>query len=72
MGLKAFPAAVLGGFGSIPGAIAGGLVLGVAEVLAGGYMPEGIKDVFAWIIMLVILLLRPEGIFGSYEKQKKV
>jgi branched-chain amino acid transport system permease protein len=72
VGLKAFPAAVLGGFGSIPGAIVGGLVLGVSEVLASGYLPEGLKDVFAWILMLVILIIRPEGIFGTYEKQKKV
>lgn len=72
IGLKAFPAAVLGGFGSIPGAIVGGLILGISEVLAGGYLPEGIKDVFAWILMLFILILRPEGIFGTYEKQRKV
>jgi branched-chain amino acid transport system permease protein len=50
----------------------GGLVLGVSEVLASGYLPEGIKDVFAWILMLIILILRPEGIFGSYERQRKV
>lgn len=70
LGLKAFPAAILGGFGSIPGAIVGGLVIGVSENLAGGYLPPGIKDVFAYIILLAVLMIRPEGIFGIYEKKK--
>ncbi|MFH1350572.1 MAG: branched-chain amino acid ABC transporter permease [Pseudomonadota bacterium] len=70
IGLKAFPAAVLGGFGSIPGAILGGLVMGVSENIAGGYMPEGIKNVFPWIVLILVLMIRPEGFFGSYEEKK--
>ena len=52
IGLKAFPAAVIGGFGSVPGAIAGGLIIGVVESLAGFYLPEGFKDVAAYIVVL--------------------
>ncbi|TMJ47978.1 MAG: branched-chain amino acid ABC transporter permease [Alphaproteobacteria bacterium] len=64
LGLKAFPAAVLGGFGSIPGALAGGIVIGVVETLSGFYLPEGFKDVAAYILLLVVLMVRPEGLFG--------
>ncbi|MFC1821918.1 branched-chain amino acid ABC transporter permease [Thermodesulfobacteriota bacterium] len=70
IGLKAFPAAFLGGFGSFPGAVVGGLLLGVLESIATFYLPEGIKDVFAWLILIAILMIRPEGIFGIYEKKK--
>jgi branched-chain amino acid transport system permease protein len=64
VGLKAFPAAVIGGFGSIPGAILGGLIIGVAEELAGLYLPEGFKNVAAYIVMLALLMVRPQGLFG--------
>ncbi len=70
IGLKAFPAAVLGGFGSIPGAIVGGLIIGVTESLAGVYLPIGWKDVAAFIILILVLMIRPEGIFGIQEKKK--
>jgi branched-chain amino acid transport system permease protein len=70
LGLKAFPAAVLGGFGSIPGALAGGIMIGVAETLAGFYLPEGFKDVAAYILLLAVLLLRPEGLFGLNLRKK--
>lgn len=70
IGLRAFPAAVLGGFGSIPGAIVGGIIIGVSENLAGVYLPEGFKDIFAWIILIVVLLIRPEGIFGIQERKR--
>ncbi len=69
IGLKAFPAAVIGGFGSIPGAIAGGLILGLVESLAGFYLPEGFKDVAAYIVVLLVLMVRPSGLFG--EKVRK-
>ena len=59
IGLKAFPAAVLGGFGSIPGAIAGGLIIGVVEALAGFYLPEGFKDVAAYVVLLAVLIGNP-------------
>jgi branched-chain amino acid transport system permease protein len=70
MGLKAFPAAVLGGFRSIPGAMVGGIIIGVTESLAGLYLPIGWKDVAAWIILILVLILRPEGLFGIQEKKK--
>lgn len=70
IGLKAFPAAVLGGFGSIPGAIVGGLIIGVTESLAGVYLPMGWKDVAAYIILILVLMLRPQGLFGIQERKK--
>jgi branched-chain amino acid transport system permease protein len=70
IGLKAFPAAVLGGFGSVPGAMVGGVIIGISESLAGLYLPIGWKDVAAWIILVLILILRPEGIFGIQAKKK--
>jgi branched-chain amino acid transport system permease protein len=70
IGLKAFPAAVLGGFGSIPGAIVGGLIIGLSENLAGAYLTTGFKNVFAYIILIIVLMIRPEGIFGIQEKKR--
>ena len=70
IGLKAFPAAVLGGFGSLPGAIVGGLIIGISESLSGYYLPEGWKDVAAWIILIGVLIVRPQGLFGIQEKKK--
>ena len=70
IGLKAFPAAVVGGFGSVPGAIVGGLIIGVVEALAGYYLPEGFKDVAAYVVVLVVLLVWPSGIFGETAKKK--
>jgi branched-chain amino acid transport system permease protein len=70
IGLKAFPAAVLGGFGSIPGAIVGGIIIGVSESLAGIYLPRGFKEVFAWIILILVLMIRPEGLFGMHQKKR--
>ena len=70
VGLRALPAAVLGSFGSIPGAIVGGLVLGLSETIAGLYLPKEIKDVFPWLVLFVVLLIRPEGIFYTYEQKK--
>ncbi len=70
IGLKAFPAAVVGGFGSVPGAIVGGLIIGVVEALAGFYLPEGFKDVAAYVVVLVVLIVRPSGIFGETLRKK--
>ncbi|MDX1376504.1 MAG: branched-chain amino acid ABC transporter permease [Burkholderiales bacterium] len=70
IGLKAFPAAVLGGFGSVPGAIVGGLIIGLVEALAGRYLPEGFKDVAAYVVVLIVLLVRPSGIFGETTMKK--
>lgn len=69
-GLKAFTAAVLGGIGSIPGAVLGGLVLGVAETLGAGYISSAYEDVFAFGLLVLILILRPAGLLGKAVKQK--
>jgi len=70
IGLKAFPAAVVGGFGSVPGAIVGGLIIGVVESISGRYLPEGFKDVAAYVVVLAVLLVRPSGIFGETARKK--
>jgi branched-chain amino acid transport system permease protein len=70
IGLKAFPAAVVGGFGSLPGAIVGGLVIGIVESLSGFYLPEGIKDVAAYVVVLIMLMVKPNGLFGEKTRKK--
>ena len=63
--LKALAALVLGGFGSIPGAIVGGLLIGVVEQLAGVYLPDGFKDVMAYLVLIAVLILYPRGLLGE-------
>ena len=70
IGLKALPAAVVGGFGSLPGAIVGGLVIGLVESLSGFYMPEGFKDIAAYVVVLLMLMVRPNGLFGQQLRKK--
>ncbi len=70
IGLKAFPAAVVGGFGSLPGAIVGGLVIGIVEALSGFYLPEGFKDVAAYVVVLIMLMVKPNGLFGETMRKK--
>ena len=70
IGLKAFPAAVVGGFGSLPGAIVGGLVIGLVEAFAGFYLPEGFKDIAAYVVVLVMLVVKPNGLFGGNLRKK--
>ena len=68
--LKAFPAAVVGGFGSLPGAIVGGLIIGIVEALSGFYLPEGFKDIAPYIVVLLMLVLKPNGLFGEKLRKK--
>ena len=70
IGLKAFPAAVVGGFGSLPGAIVGGLAIGLVEAFAGFYLPEGFKDIAAYVLVLVMLVVKPNGLFGGSARKK--
>jgi branched-chain amino acid transport system permease protein len=70
IGLKAFPAAVVGGMASLPGAIVGGVIIGIVESLAGYTMPEGFKDIAAYVVVLVMLLIRPNGLFGDQIRKK--
>lgn len=70
IGLKAFPAAVVGGFGSMPGAIVGGVVIGLVESFSGFYLPDGFKDTAAYIVVLVMLMVKPNGLFGEKLRKK--
>lgn len=63
--LKALAALVLGGFGSIPGAIVGGLLIGLIEQYAGVYMPDGSKDIVAYLVLIAVLIVRPTGLLGE-------
>jgi branched-chain amino acid transport system permease protein len=65
LAVKGFAVLILGGLGSIPGAIVGGLVLGASESLAAGFISSAYKDVIAFLVMIVVLLFRPEGLLGK-------
>jgi branched-chain amino acid transport system permease protein len=73
IGMKAWTAAVLGGIGSVKGALAGGLMLGILETIGGGYLPlltggrmgSEYQDVFAFVVLILVLLFRPQGLFGE-------
>ena len=69
-GIKAFTAAVLGGIGSLPGAVLGGLILGWTESFATGYISSDYEDVFAFLLLVLILILRPAGLLGRPSVQK--
>lgn len=69
-GLKAFTAAILGGIGSIPGAMLGGFLLGVTEALAAGYIAMAWKDAVAFLVLILILIIRPTGILGERTADK--
>ena len=70
LGIKAFAAAVVGGFGSLIGTVLGGLIVGISETLAGRYLPPGFKEIFAYLIMLAVLLERPQGLFSTMQRKK--
>jgi branched-chain amino acid transport system permease protein len=65
LGLKGFAAAILGGFGSFPGAIIGGLLLGLLETLSAYYLSSAYKDVVAFVVLLLVLFIRPRGLLGN-------
>ncbi len=69
-GLKAFVAAVLGGIGSIPGAVAGAVLLGLCETLVSGYVSSTWRDAVAFLLLIVILLVRPAGLLGKFVPEK--
>ena len=69
-GLKAFTAAILGGIGNIPGAMLGGFLLGVTEALAAGYIAMAWKDAVAFLVLIIILIIRPTGILGERTADK--
>jgi branched-chain amino acid transport system permease protein len=69
-GLKAFVAAVLGGIGSIPGAVVGGLILGVAETLTKGFISSQLADAVSFGILILILVIKPTGILGKNTREK--
>lgn len=70
VGIKAFAAAIVGGFGSMPGAIIGGLLVGIVEQFAGLYLPPGFGDTSAYVLLLIMLLVRPQGLFATMQKKK--
>jgi branched-chain amino acid transport system permease protein len=70
LGLKGFAAAILGGLGSGPGAVAGGLALGLVEALGAGYLSSAYKDVFAFLIILAALVFLPDGLFGRRAAER--
>ncbi len=65
LALKAFAAAIIGGFGSIPGAVIGGVAVGLAEVFGASYISSAYKDALVFVLMIVFLLFRPQGLFGE-------
>jgi branched-chain amino acid transport system permease protein len=69
-GIKAFSAAVLGGIGSIPGAMFGGILLGLVESFGGSYLSSEYKDAYAFIILIAVLLIKPTGLFGRKTEEK--
>jgi len=70
VGLKAFIASVIGGLGSVPGAIVGAIVLGILETLVSGYISSSLRDLFSFTLLIVLLLVKPSGLFGVDVQDK--
>ena len=69
-GLKAFVAAVLGGIGILPGAVAGGIILGIIEALVSGFLSSTFRDAAAFAILILVLMIKPSGLFGKHTNEK--
>jgi branched-chain amino acid transport system permease protein len=69
-GLRSFPAVILGGLDSVLGAALGGLVVGVIENMAQGYMGQGLREIAGFVVIVVILMVRPYGLFGSRDIER--
>lgn len=70
VGMKTFAAAVLGGVGSLPGAMAGGLIVGIVETIGASYVSSGYRDAIAFLILILVLLIKPSGLFGKQKIDK--
>ena len=70
VGIKAFAAAIVGGFGNLPGALLGGLLIGLVEQFAGRYLWPGFSELSAYVLLLVMLMVRPEGLFATMQQKK--
>jgi branched-chain amino acid transport system permease protein len=70
IGIKGFTAAILGGFNSLPGAVLGGITLGVLEAIAGTYISSALKDMISYSILIVAILVRPQGLLGGLTIRK--
>lgn len=70
IGLRVFPVVILGGLDSIPGAIVGGVIIGLLESFAGGYLPSGLGEVAPFIVLVLILMVRPYGLFGEVRIER--
>ncbi len=68
MTIRAFAAMCLGGFGSLPGAIVGGIALGVLENLVGGYVASSLVEITAYLLIVIVLIVRPQGLFGEWRQ----
>jgi len=70
IGLKVFPVVILGGLDSIGGAIIGGIIIGLLETFTGGYLSPSLRDVVPYIVLVLILLVKPYGLFGLKEIER--
>lgn len=70
IGMKTFASAILGGVGVLPGAMVGGLVVGVIETFSAGYISSGYRDAISFVVLILVLLIKPSGLFGSKQINK--
>jgi len=68
--VRGFAAMTLGGFGSLPGAVVGGITLGVVENLAGGYVSSALVEITAYVVIIIVLLIRPQGLLGNWRRAR--